>query len=316
MSKTATAKTPGRKATPAAPKQGPEFVGKTPADIAAGQELMHQVTAGYGADRDLLNQLLGQAQAFHAAGSLLQTFGVSKLAYVKESKLYKALGGTKTPNGLELAGTWEEFCGLLGISDEKANQDIANLRAFGEEALDSMSRMGIGYRELRSFRQLPDDSKNALVELAKTGDKEAVLDLAEELITRQAKEKDKLADKLEKKHAEYEALSENLARTNETLDQVKAKASLIPRMKPDKKANEILSELERDFLDARAALQQAVKGVDTLVAHTNEHDLDYDEQIAALVTSLANQLLGMLANLRVAGIEGPAKHAIDVLKAG
>ncbi len=315
MSKTVTA-SPGRKAVTAAQIEGPQFVGKTPEDIASGQELMNQVTAGYGADRDLLNQLLGQAQAFHAAGSLLQTFGVSKLAYVKENKLYKALGGTKTPNGLEFSGTWQEFCGLLGISDEKANQDIANLRTFGEEALDSMSRMGIGYRELRSFRQLPDDSKNALVELAKTGDKEAVLDMAEELLTRQAKEKEKLADKLEKKSAEYEALSENLARTNETLDQVKAKAALIPRMKPDKKANEILSELERDFLDARAALQQAVKGVDTLVAHTNEHDLDYDEQIAALATSLANQLLGMLATLRVAGIEGPAKHAIDVLKAG
>ncbi len=33
--------------------------------------------------------------------------------------------------------------------------DIANLRTFGEEALESMSRMGIGYRELRQWRKLP-----------------------------------------------------------------------------------------------------------------------------------------------------------------
>ncbi|KDY16154.1 hypothetical protein AC85_0028 [Escherichia coli 3-020-07_S4_C1] len=51
----------------------------------------------------------------------------------------------------------------MGISDEKANQDIANLTAFGEEALESMSRMGIGYRELRQFRRLQDDQKSANV---------------------------------------------------------------------------------------------------------------------------------------------------------
>ncbi len=136
------------------------------------------------AGRDLLNQLLGQAQAFHAASNLLQTFGVSKLAYVKENKLYKALKGVATPNafGVFMEGTWEEFCGLLGMSDEKANQDIANLRAFGEEALESMSRMGIGYRELRQFRKLPADQREALAQIATTGTKDDVLEAAYEAI--------------------------------------------------------------------------------------------------------------------------------------
>lgn len=316
MSKTATSKTPGRKSTSAAAKQGPEIVGKTPGDVAAAQELMHQVQAGHSADRDLLNQLMGQAQMGDAFAKFSVTVRTSKLAYIKENKLYQTLSGTRAPNGSELAGTWEEFCGLIGVSVDKADLDIKNLRAFGEEAMESMSRMGIGYRELRQFRALPDDSKTALVEAAKTGDKDAVLDIAEELITRQAKEKDKLADKLEKKTAEYEALSQNLAKTNETLDQVKAKAALIPRMKPDKKANEMLAELERDFLDARAGLQQTIKGVETLLAHTNEHGLDYDEQVASLAMSLTHQALSLLSMLRVAGIEGPADTALHALKAG
>lgn len=313
---TKTTKTPGRKAAPAAEKQGPEFVGQTPSDVAAGQELMHQVQAGYGADRDLINQLLGRAQAASAFARFSLTVVTSQLAQVKESKAYKSIAGMKSPDGREFSGTWEEFCGLVGISVAKADEDIANLRAFGEEALEAMSRNGIGYRDLRQFRALPDDSKSALAEVAKTGDKDAVLDLAEELITRQAKEKDKLADRLEKKAAEYEALSQNLAKTNETLDQVKAKAALIPRMKPDKKANEMLAELEHDFLDARAGLQQTAKGIETVLAHTNAHGLDYDSQVEQLAMSLANQLLGLLSTLRLAGIDGPADHVINALNAG
>lgn len=310
------AKTPGRKAAPAAQKQGPEFVGKTPEDVAAGQELMHQVQTGYGADRDLINQLVGRTQAASAFARFSLTVVTSQLAQVKESKAYKSMAGVVTPDGRELTGTWEDFCSLVGISVAKADEDIANLRAFGEEALEAMSRSGIGYRELRQFRSLPDDSKSALIEIARTGDKDAVLDIAEELITRQAKEKDKLADRLAHKTAEYEALSHNLAKTNEVLDQVKAKAALIPRMKPDKKANEMLAELERDFLDARAGLQQTIKGVETLLAHTSEHGLDYNEQIESLAMSLTNQALSLLATLRLADINGPADHALTALDAG
>lgn len=154
-----------------------------PAQLAA-------IQAGYGQGRDLVNQLLGQAQAFQAAGNLLQTFGVSKLALVKENKLYQQLSGMKAPNGLELKGTWVEFCSLLGVSDEKANQDIANLHAFGEVALEQMQRIGIGYRELRQYRRLPEDQKLALIEVAKAGDKEGFVELAEEIIAKHSKEKE------------------------------------------------------------------------------------------------------------------------------
>lgn len=142
--------------------------------------------------RDLINQLLGQAQAFQAAGSLLRTFGISKLAYVKESKEYKSLKGMKTPNGSELLGTWEEFCNLLGVSVDKADEDINNLQAFGEAALERMQSIGIGYRDLKQFRRLPEDSQLALVEAAKNGDKDTLLELAEELIAKQKTEKDRL----------------------------------------------------------------------------------------------------------------------------
>ena len=134
---------------------------KTLAVIDAG------VQPADGSGRDLVNQLLGQAQMANTLSSLTQTVGISKLAFVKENKLYQQLSGMRTPNGVELAGTWVEFCGLLGMSDEKANQDIANLRAFGEEALEQMQRMGMGYRELRQFRRMPEDEQQALIAAAR-----------------------------------------------------------------------------------------------------------------------------------------------------
>ena len=150
----------------------------------------------YGQGRDLVNQLLGQAQAFQASGNLLQTFGVSKLAIVKENKLYQQLKGMRTPTGLEFSGTWVEFCGLLGMSDEKVNQDIANLITFGEEALAKMQLVGIGFNDLRKFRKLPLDAKTELIEAAKAGDTDTLLELAEDLIAKHIKEKTDLAQEI------------------------------------------------------------------------------------------------------------------------
>lgn len=218
-----------------------------PEDVAekkgqATQELV-ALQAGYGQGRDLLNQLLGQAQAFQAAGNLLQTFGVSKLAIVKENKLYQSLSGQKTPNGLELKGTWVEFCDLLGISDEKANQDIANLQSFGEAALEQMQRVGIGYRDLRQFRKLPVDQKTALIEAAKGGDKDMLLDLAEDLIAKHAKEKADLKIRLDDMTGEREAALETAGKRTKELTELKAKLNRIAKQPPDEQLAETLQEV-------------------------------------------------------------------------
>ena len=218
-----------------------------PEDVAekkgqATQELV-ALQAGYGQGRDLLNQLLGQAQAFQAAGNLLQTFGVSKLAIVKENKLYHSLSGQKTPNGLELKGTWVEFCDLLGISDEKANQDIANLQSFGEAALEQMQRVGIGYRDLRQFRKLPVDQKTALIEAAKGGDKDMLLDLAEDLIAKHAKEKADLKIRLDDMTGEREAALETAGKRTKELTELKAKLNRIAKQPPDEQLAETLQEV-------------------------------------------------------------------------
>ena len=224
--------------------------------------LVEQAKQGYGQGRDLVNQLLGQAQAFQAAGNLLQTFGVSKLAIVKENKLYQQLSGMRTPNGLELKGTWVEFCDLLGVSDEKANQDIANLNAFGEEALEQMQRIGIGYRELRQYRRLPEDQKQALIEVAKAGDKEGFVELAEEIMVKHAKEKEALTQQLE---AKDHRIAENSQRINE----LEEKAGIRAAMKPDQV---LAADHEAALTEFRTTLSYVQGGLRQRFAALMEHE--------------------------------------------
>ena len=198
-------KKPGRAAMPAAQPVAVVLSGEDAAQEVAAVDGLAQLQASYGHERDLVNQLLGQAQMADAFARFSVTVTTSKLAFVKERKLYQQLKGSKSGDGHQLSGTWEEFCGLLGRSREQVDEDIRNLNAMGAEALESMSKMGIGYRELRQYRKLPEDQKLALIEVAKAGDKEGFVELAEEIIARHAKEKEAAAAQAEEARATLEA---------------------------------------------------------------------------------------------------------------
>ena len=189
--------------------------------LTATQNSMATAIASHTDERDLLNQLLGQAQMAESFSKFSLTVSTSKLAFVKENKLYRALQGKRTADGQQFSGTWDDFCSLLGRSRQQVDEDIANLRCLGEEALESMSRMGIGYRELRQYRRLPEDQQAALIEVAKTGDKESFVELAEEIISKHAAEKAELNKKLEDSQADYDALSKMEADTSKKLRDAK-----------------------------------------------------------------------------------------------
>ncbi|MBQ1782913.1 MAG: hypothetical protein II007_04600 [Gammaproteobacteria bacterium] len=259
-------------------------------------------------DRDLVNQLLGQAQALSATSSMLQTFGVSKLAFVKENKLYRALAGRFGPNGLELKGTWQEFCGLLGMSDEKANQDIANLRTFGEAALESMSRMGIGYRELRQFRKLPDASREALIEAAKTGDKERLIDIAEELSAEQDSAKAALEKQLAETRADLEVNRELVVRRERDLktrdeELIRLRKSL-ERATPDSEAEHWRQEIGKIAIDIECQIAAALRtGFESLMALADQ-GIDSSEFMAGVVCQIERTLWVMRDDLGI-------KHIAD-----
>ncbi len=260
-------------------------------EVVSSQTLLTSMQQQYGEERDLVNQLLGQAQMAGAFEEFSRTVRTSKLAFVKENKLYRTLAGKKNPHGAEYSGTWEEFCSLLGRSVDQVDRDIANLRTFGEEALESMSRMGIGYRELRQFRRLPEDQKSALIEVAKGGDKEAFVELAEEIITKHAKEKATLTQKLEEAEADLLAREEVLAGRNTKIDQLETELSktkkLIATMPPEEEGAAIRAEAGQIAFECEALLMGKMRpAIERLNRHTMEHDHDHEEFKAGLICQL------------------------------
>lgn len=266
---------------------------------------MTTIQSEYNEERDLVNQLLGQVQMADSFSQFSKTVYVSKLAYVKENQLYKNLKGRKNVNGLLFSGTWEEFCQLLGMSRVKVDDDIANLRILGEEALESMSRMGIGYRELRKYRKLPEDQKTALIEVAKAGDKEALVELAEEFIAKNAKEKELLKKENSNLQADYKALSKRNADVAKEKEELAIKLAqfemktvpLDERLEPFKKQ---IAETQSRIDELLEQQRQYVALADKLQKEIMENDPDYDpEQPYSLPESLRATLTILQQSLKL-----------------
>ncbi len=264
-------------------------------ELESTQNLMATAISQITDERDLLNQLLGQAQMAGAFEDFSRTVRTSKLAFVKENKLYRNLKGSKSPHGAEkMSGTWEEFCSLLGRSVDQVDRDIANLRTFGEEALESMSRMGIGYRELRQFRRLPDDQKNALIEVAKEGDKTALLELAEEMIARHTKEKEELKTDLEisrqmlaEKKSEIEVLKDQT-------DELKTKPTRRATTEtPDEEGQVLETEATGFKSGVLSALINLKCGFEALAEHAERTGISHTHIMTGLLDDIEARVVDM-----------------------
>ncbi|MQT39761.1 hypothetical protein GHO45_02255 [Pseudomonas sp. FSL R10-0765] len=246
--------------------------------LTANQNLMATMLGSHSEERDLVNQLLGQAQMAESFAKFSLTVSTSKLAFVKENKLYRGLSGKKTADGQQFSGTWDEFCSLLGRSRQQVDEDIANLRTLGEEALESMSRMGIGYREMRQYRRLPEDQQAALIEVAKTGDKDAFVELAEEIIARNAKEKEELTERLDELSASHYAQGEVMAAKTTELDKTKVELEKvrgqIQKLAPDEVTEMIRQEAGRQAYAVESSilgeLREALTAISKRAEETGE----------------------------------------------
>lgn len=259
-------------------------------ELEATQNLMATISGQMNDERDLLNQLLGQVQMADAFTKFAGTVAVSKMAYVKENKIYQSLAGVRHRDGPVLTGTWEEFCELLGASPSKVNEDIKNLQNFGEEALESMSRMGIGYRELRQFRRLPEDQKSALIEVAKEGDKTALLELAEEMISKHAREKEELKTDLEISRQMLAEKKEELGTTRNEKEELKAR--LVRRSTtetPDEEGVALETEVTGFKSGVLSAFFDLKSGFNALAEHTERTGINHTGMMAGLLDDLQMQ---------------------------
>lgn len=188
---------------------------------------------------------------------------------------------------------------MLGTSRDKVELDITNLREFGEEALDSMSRMGIGYREMRQYRRLPEDQKTALIEVAKTGDKEAFVDLAEEIIAKHAKEKEELTQRLDETNADYEAQSEVMAKKTDELDKTKQELTKVRKRIQAMPVDEVAKELRKEVAALAFVTESSILGgLCNGFAKLQEHAAESGEDHRLFKASLIRELEITLATVR------------------
>ena len=256
--------------------------------------MLAAVQSDYTNERDLANQLLGQAQMANAISKFSDVVTLSKLKQIKENKLYRALSGKKafSPNGQEISdvGTFEGFCQAIGLSYSKVHEDLQNLDHFGEEALQNLSQLGVGYRELRQFRRLPEDQKTALIEVAKTGDKDSFLELAEDMIAKHAKEKESLTQRAEEAEANLEARSRVLEDKNSKIDQLTEEVAKVKKrvkaLPPADVGEDIRKEVTTLAAQAEVDIRAMRAGLQALADHSEAHGIDHGDFAAGLICQL------------------------------
>ena len=291
----------GRPAMPAAQAVAVVLNGEETAQEVAAVDGLTQLQASYGQERDLANQMLGQIQMSRAISKFTDVVSLQKLKYIKENKSYRALSGQKgiDRNGSEITdvGTWAGFCAALGVSASKIDEDLTNLQIFGEEALAQLTQAGAGYRELRQYRKLPEDQKQALIEVAKAGDKEGFVELAEEIIAKHAKEKEALATQVEEAQATLEAKDRVLQTRAELIgkleEQVAGKFKPLPGSEARTAQEQaLLKELDEGTSSAFLSMHRTFKAADAALSGSGARDA-IQARARQAVEFLAQQLADM-----------------------
>jgi hypothetical protein len=91
------------------------------------------------------HEIIGRIQGLSMMTKFADVSNLIWLKGIKEQKIYR---------DLPRIGTWDKFCEYIGVSRQKVDEDLANLRAFGEDFLTTVSSFSVGYRELRKLRQI------------------------------------------------------------------------------------------------------------------------------------------------------------------
>ena len=230
------------------------------------------------------HEAMGMIKAFSFIGKIATVAHLKTIAEIKETKKYKGLNYIDKDGKPATVANFEDFCTVCGFSPRKVYEDLQNLNYFGEEFLETSQRLGLGYREMRKLRKLPDDARAEIIEAdySETADKEELLEKIEDLTAKHAKEKAELESKLKRKTDDYDAQSRVLDNKNKRIDQLDAelekKRHYIETLTPDSKGGLLRKETSQLVYGAEAILRgQVWKAFETLDTHTQESGIDHKQ---------------------------------------
>ena len=161
---------------------------------------------------------------------------------------------------------------------------------FGEEFLETSQRLGLGYREMRKLRQLPEEARAEIVDAdySDTTDKEELIEKIEDLTAQHAKEKEALQAQLKRKSDDYEAQAKVLATKNERINhldlELAKKAKAIETQTPEQRGGVLREEAAAISYKAEAVLRgQVFQAFEALTAHTEATGIDHKQFMSGVL---------------------------------
>ncbi|MDD7545195.1 MAG: hypothetical protein PUK00_06320, partial [Actinobacillus porcinus] len=110
------------------------------------------------------HEAMGMLKAFSFVEKLLTVSSLKVLNEIKNSKKYKGLSYIDQDGKVLTVSSWEDYCTACGFSRQKIDLDLQNLAVLGEDFLETSQRLGLGYREMRKLRQLPEEARAEIID--------------------------------------------------------------------------------------------------------------------------------------------------------
>ncbi|WP_230660441.1 hypothetical protein [Psychrobacter sp. I-STPA10] len=188
-------------------------------DVADSQALATTLNA-ITTEQLLLSEKIGAFKAFEFSRKIMTVSTIKILAEIKNSKEYKGLQVFDVNGNCQHVSTWEQFCTSLGVSRQKVDEDIQNLSKFGEDFLETSQRIGLGYRDLRKLRKIPEEDREVIIngEAVQAEDKDSLIELIEDMSIKHVKQKEKLSKQIKSLEQETKAKDAVIRQKQETID--------------------------------------------------------------------------------------------------
>ena len=240
------------------------------------------------------NEVLGMIRAFDVVGKFVTVTNLKILHDIKESKKYKGLV-KKLPDGKVVTVTnWSEYCQFLPVSKDTIDQHLMMLKEFGEDFLSRAQDIGMGLRDMRKLRSLPDESdRNLIIEATQQEHltRDDVLELMEEMAAKHAKEKAELSTKLVDATEDLEAARKVSASKQETIDELNHKLEKTRKKLADADPAKVGEELHATLSAAQTGVRSALTQIQPVLVQLIEHGQANGVDHAPTMVGCLNQII-------------------------
>ena len=240
------------------------------------------------------NEVLGMIRAFDVVGKFVTVTNLKILHDIKESKKYKGLV-KKLPDGKVVTVTnWSEYCQFLPVSKDTIDQHLMMLKEFGEDFLSRAQDIGMGLRDMRKLRSLPDESdRNLIIEATQQENltRDDVLELMEEMAAKHAKEKSDLSSQLVDAKEDLEAARKVSATKQETIDELNHTLEKTRKKLADADPEKVGEELHATLNAAQTGVRSALTQIQPVLAQLIEHGQANGVDHAPTMVGCLNQII-------------------------